>query len=120
MPNAGRNAVFAGLLAKEGLTGPSAVFEGRYGFFKVVSGPFELAELGGNGRPFRIMDVSMKRYPCGQFSQTAVDAAIALRSKIAGAEKIAEIHVDTFNYGKIVMAYKLLLTISNLSKRRKI
>jgi 2-methylcitrate dehydratase len=103
MPNAGRNAVFAALLAKEGLTGPGAVFEGRYGFFKVVSGPFELEEFGGKGKPFRIMDVSIKRYPCGQFSQTAVDAAIALRSKIDGTEKITEIHVDTFNYGKLVM-----------------
>ena len=52
MANAGRNAVFAALLAKEGLTGPDAVFEGRYGFFKVVTGPFQLEEFGGKADLF--------------------------------------------------------------------
>lgn len=103
MANAGRNAVFAALLAKEGLTGPGAVFEGRYGFFKVVTGPFQLEEFGGNNRPFRIMDATIKRYPCGQFSQTAVDAAVKLRSKIPAVDDIAEIKIGTFSYGKTVM-----------------
>ena len=49
MANAGRNAVFAALLAREGLTGPEPIFEGRSGFFKVVTGPFQLEKFGGNG-----------------------------------------------------------------------
>src|SRR5262245_38965112 len=40
--NAGRNAIFSALIAKEGITGPSPVFEGDRGFFKQVTGPFEL------------------------------------------------------------------------------
>ena len=32
MANAARNAVFAILLAREGMAGPSPIFEGRYGF----------------------------------------------------------------------------------------
>ena len=35
---AGRNAVFAAMLARAGLTGPAPIFEGRKGFFQLVSG----------------------------------------------------------------------------------
>jgi len=104
MANASRNAVFAALLAKEGMTGPSPVFEGRYGFIKAVTGPFQLEEFGGNGRPFRITDVMIKLYPCGQFSQTAIDAAIKLRPKISSINEISEINIGTFASGKKVMA----------------
>jgi 2-methylcitrate dehydratase len=104
VPNAARNAVFAALLAKEGMTGPSPVFEGAAGFFKAVSGPFQLEEFGGNGRPFRIMDVSIKRYPCGKHAQTAVGAAIALRSKISGIDEINAVNIGTCAYGKTIMA----------------
>ncbi|MFC1965593.1 MmgE/PrpD family protein [Chloroflexota bacterium] len=104
LANAARNAVFAALLAKEGMTGPSPIFEGRYGFFNTVTEPFQLAEFGGNGRTFRIMDVLIKRYPCGQFAQTAIDAAIKLRSKISSNHEISEINIGTFARGKRAMA----------------
>ena len=42
--NASRNGVFAAMLAAEGLTGPAPIFEGEMGFFKQVSGPFELRQ----------------------------------------------------------------------------
>jgi 2-methylcitrate dehydratase len=102
--NAARNAVFAALLAKKGMTGPSHIFEGKYGFFKLISGPFPLDEFGGNGRIFRIMDVNIKRYPCGQHAQTAIDVAIKLRSKIASLNDITEINIGTFTSAKTVMA----------------
>ena len=35
--NAARNGVFSALLAREGMTGPSPIFEGEMGFFKQVS-----------------------------------------------------------------------------------
>jgi 2-methylcitrate dehydratase len=103
MANAGRNAVFAASLAKEGLTGPGPIFEGLHGFFKVVSGPFELKDFGGGGRPFRIMDATIKRFPCGLFSQSAVDAALRLRSKVSSVDEIAEVTVGTFKLGKAAM-----------------
>ncbi|MFC2005067.1 MmgE/PrpD family protein [Chloroflexota bacterium] len=104
MANASRNAVFAALLAKEGMTGPGPVFEGRYGLLKAVTGTFQLEEFGGNGRPFRIMDVMIKLYPCGQFAQTAIDAAIKLRPKISSVKEIREVNIGTFASGKNVMA----------------
>ncbi len=104
LANAARNAVFAAFLAKEGMTGPSPIFEGRAGFFRAISGPFQLEEFGGNGRPFRIMDVVIKQYPCGMFAQTAIDAAIKLRSKISSVNEITEVNIGTFAIGKNVMA----------------
>ena len=49
-----KEAVFAAMLAKNGMTGPGPVFEGEFGFFKLVSGPFELEPLArGGGRPLQ-------------------------------------------------------------------
>src|SRR6478735_9864497 len=47
--NAARNAVFATLLAAEGLTGPAPIFEGDLGIMKLLTGPFTLAPFGGAG-----------------------------------------------------------------------
>lgn len=99
LANAARNAVFACLLAKEGMTGPSPIFEGSGGFFKTIGGTFQLEEFGGNGRPFRIMESLIKRYPCGMYAQTAIDAAIQLRSKISALDEITEIKVGIFAAG---------------------
>ena len=38
---AARNAVFAAMLAREGLTGPTPIFEGKWGFFALVAGSAE-------------------------------------------------------------------------------
>jgi len=107
VPNAARNAIFAALLAKEGLTGPSPIFEGLAGFIKAVSGPFEMGKFGGDGISFRMMDVSIKRYPCGKHAQTAVDAAIMLRSQISDVDEIDQINIGTCAYGKTIMASEL-------------
>ncbi|MBI2858765.1 MAG: MmgE/PrpD family protein [Chloroflexi bacterium] len=103
--NAGRNAVFAALLAREGMTGPSPVFEGSCGLFSAVTnGPVLFDNFGGNGRPFHITDVSVKRYPCGNHAQTAIDAAIKLRSKIPSVREIAGINIETYRRAKEYMA----------------
>src|SRR5271167_1432157 len=48
--NAARNAVFAALLAAEGLTGPAPIFEGDLGIMKLLTGPFTVSELGGGNQ----------------------------------------------------------------------
>ena len=62
---AGRNAVFAAMLARGGLTGPAPIFEGRRGFFQLVSGPadVDVGAFGRRGVPFRIHQCGMKAYP---------------------------------------------------------
>jgi len=49
------------------------------------------------------MDATIKRFPCGLFSQSAVDAALRLRSKVPTVDEIAEVTVGTFRLGKAAM-----------------
>jgi 2-methylcitrate dehydratase len=61
-----RKAIFAAQLAQNGMTGPSQIFEGRYGFFKVMGRqPVQPPQLG---EPFGIRRAFTKRFPLGQFS----------------------------------------------------
>jgi 2-methylcitrate dehydratase len=82
--NASRNGVFAARLAKEGMTGAAPIFEGEMGFWKQVSGEFELdvEGFGGGGRPFMIDQTYIKFYPAEYHSQSAIDAALDLRKEI--------------------------------------
>ncbi|MEB3286653.1 MAG: MmgE/PrpD family protein [Vampirovibrionales bacterium] len=81
--NASRNAVFAALLAKHGMTGPSEIFEGEMGFWKQISGEFELPTLGGvNGAAFMINKTYVKHFPAEYHSQSAIEAAFELRDQI--------------------------------------
>ena len=73
-----RKAIFAAQLAGNGMTGPGQVFEGRYGFFKVMGRqPVQPPQLG---EPFGIRRAFTKRFPVGQFSQTVAQAAVEARS----------------------------------------
>jgi 2-methylcitrate dehydratase len=95
--NAARNGVFAALLAAEGMTGPAPVFEGDLGIMKLLTGPFELPVLGGNGQPFMISKTYIKFWPAEYHSQSAIDAALQLRPEIGSANKIAAIDIHTFD-----------------------
>ncbi|MDB5809110.1 MAG: prpD [Betaproteobacteria bacterium] len=103
--NASRNAVFATMLASRGMTGPAPIFEGVGGYFKAVTrAPFQLPAFGGPDTPYKILECSIKRYPLGQYSQTVVQAALELRGKVANAEEIAEIRIETVTAAVRLMA----------------
>jgi 2-methylcitrate dehydratase len=105
--NASRNAVFAVMLAQRGLTGPSPIFEGEHGFFKAVTHtPYELEPFGGNGRPFKITECSIKRFPLGQYSQTVVQAALEARQQMPdiNVNDIAEVRIKTLQKAIDIMA----------------
>ncbi len=110
VPNAGRNGVFAAMLAQRGMTGPPEVFSGSHGFFAGVAGtPIELEPLAkedGNDRAFRLMESRFKRFPAGFVSQTAIEGAIEAREVlgIANVGDIAHVHIRTFESGKRIMA----------------
>jgi len=101
--NASRNAVFSALLAREGITGPSPVFEGEMGFFNQVSGRFKLdvKSFGGKGREFKLEETFVKFYPAEYHAQTAVRAALDLRNMIEGdpLKRIAFVGVETHEAG---------------------
>ena len=103
--NASRNAVFAAMLARRGLTGPSPVFEGPGGYFTAVSrSPFQLDSFGGRQQSFKIMECSIKRYPLGQYSQTVVQAALEVREQLPDLEDIAEVNISTLQTAVSIMA----------------
>jgi 2-methylcitrate dehydratase len=104
--HAARNGLFAALLAWRGMTGPSPVFEGKFGFFKVAlcGEEFKLAPLGEGG--FKVMQTSIKYWPVEYHSMSAVEAALRIRER-AGELKpddIEEVEVKTFT-----VSYKIIV-----------
>jgi 2-methylcitrate dehydratase len=104
--NSARNAVFAALLAADGMTGPAPIFEGVFGFEKLVSGPLgslDVSQWGGApGAPgFMINQTYIKFWPAEYHSQSAIDAALQLRAEIGAGEKtidaIDRIDIDSFD-----------------------
>jgi 2-methylcitrate dehydratase len=106
---ASRNAVFAAMLARGGLTGPAPIFEGQIGFFKQVSGEadVQVEKFGGHGNNFRIHQCGIKTYPAVIYSQTAIAAAKAVADEIvrgttdkgAALERITSVEVATSKRG---------------------
>src|SRR5436309_10082125 len=98
---AARNAVFAALLARGGVTGPSPIFEGRSGFFKQVSGPanVDVDSFGRRGVPFRIHECSLKAYPAVIYTQTAIVAGIEVAKQVGSLDRIAAIEIATTRRG---------------------
>ena len=82
------NGALSILLAKNGLTGPAEILEGPRGLAKAVFAGVDLGALvRPTEEPYRIMDVSIKAYPCIGTAQTAVAAAVTARSMINDPSK---------------------------------
>lgn len=96
--NASRNAVFAAMLAQDGFTGPTAVFEGDGGLFHAI-GRFEwpLPE-GGH----MIGETHIKALPVCYHGQSPVEAAIGMKPRVDTA-KIESIEIDTYNTAVMMM-----------------
>ena len=99
--NAARNGVFAALLAEEGFTGPTAVFEGVGGLYEVL-GKFDWP-LPDPAGPHMIELTHIKTLPICFHGQAAVSAALELRSSVPPGE-IAEVNVDTYDTAVLMMA----------------
>ena len=97
---ASRNAVFATMLARGGLTGPAPIFEGRVGFFhQVAAGDVDVDAFGRRGVPFRIHKCGMKPYPAVVYGQTAIVAALALGKEVGDLNRITAIEIATTKRG---------------------
>jgi 2-methylcitrate dehydratase len=86
-----RKAIFSVQLAQNGMTGPSNVFEGRLGFFNLISRkPTTPLQLG---EPYGIRRAFTKRFPLGQFSQTVAQAAVEARQFFKSPSEIQEVNI---------------------------
>jgi len=62
---AAMNGVISAQLAKKGYTGPSSVFEGKYGLASTHTDDYDLPTLlDGLGEEFKIMDAKFKPFAC--------------------------------------------------------
>ena len=96
--NASRNAVFAAMLAKDGFTGPTAVFEGDGGMFEAI-GRFDWPLPEGE---HMIGQTHIKALPVCYHGQSAVEAALELRGRVDVA-KIEGIEVDAYRTAVMMM-----------------
>jgi 2-methylcitrate dehydratase len=97
-----RKAIFSIELAQNGMTGPRKVFEGSYGFFKVMGRqPVAPPQLG---EPFGIRRAFTKRFPLGQFSQTVAQAAVEARSFVTNVDDIAQVNIAVSRSAIKIMA----------------
>src|SRR5437667_7468744 len=92
---AARHGVFSALLAREGMSGPAPIFEGEMGFEKQLG-----VSLGNVGEKFRglptmILKTSIKYWPAEYHSQSAIEAALFLRSQIDDVSKIKRVVIES-------------------------
>jgi len=86
------------MLAREGMTGPAPIFEGEKGFQALVSGPLDArVERWGKDShgDFMILNTSIKFWPAEYHSQSAIEAALKLRSQVVDMAQIESVRVES-------------------------
>jgi 2-methylcitrate dehydratase PrpD len=102
---AAEGGVLAASLAREGYTGPAAVFEGKFGFLNVYARDTDPPRLtAGLGSVWHTERAMVKRYACHITAHVPVTAALELKSKhgfagrdvasviVAGQDKMVSHH----------------------------
>lgn len=98
--NAARNAVYAAMLARNGMEGPVDVFEGQCGWKEVVSGPFDVEYT----RCEAVTETMTKKYMAGTVAQTALDGLEELlRREGFDGRDVESIEVETYGRAKVIM-----------------
>jgi 2-methylcitrate dehydratase len=93
--DAARRGVYSALLARAGMTGPAPIFEGQMGFEKELG--VSLGNVGEKfkGAPEMILKTSIKFWPAEYHSQSAIEAALALRKEIGDPAKIKSVTIES-------------------------
>ena len=97
-----RSAVFAAMLAAEGMSGPSEPFDGKRGLWEQAVGqPMVISDIpmGGSRKenaPFRINQTIVKSYPSQIHTQAPIGLALELSKQVDLAD-IESIHIDTYH-----------------------
>ncbi|WP_119389053.1 MmgE/PrpD family protein [Taklimakanibacter lacteus] len=90
------SGVLAALLAAQGFTGPDRILEGDKGFFAgLCADPIPEAILADPARPWELTRTSIKPWPCCRHTHPAIDAAIELHGKLAGAA-VKSVHIGAY------------------------
>lgn len=96
------SGVLAAYLAAQGFTGPERILEGEKGLFAgACPDPVPEAVTARPDAPWELTRTSIKPWPCCRHTHPAIDAAIELNRKLAGAP------IKTVNVG----AYRAALDV---------
>lgn len=99
--NTARNAVYSAMLAKNGMEGPTKVFEGEKGWKHIVSGEFDCDFDPGCDAVHNVMT---KKYVAETYAQSAVEGLLELvESEDIDPQDITAIHLDTFHGAKQII-----------------
>lgn len=91
-----RAAVFAAMLAGQGMSGPAEPFEGRRGLWEQAVGKeVQMDKMGGGSEPFRITETTFKSYPAQIHTQAPIGLALELQPKVATAD-IESIRIQAY------------------------
>jgi 2-methylcitrate dehydratase len=89
------------MLAREGMEGPTNLFEGQKGWKDVVSGEFDV-DL--DPACSRVFDTMTKRYVAETYAQSAVEAVIELATEHdIGGEAVERVYLETFAGAKLII-----------------
>lgn len=73
------SGLIAALLAEEGFTGPQSIIEGKFGFLHAYSASSDPKKvLGCWGRPYEVMNTSIKPHACCRYNQGAIDCILQI------------------------------------------
>ena len=91
---AAQSGLLAALLARQGILGPSSIFEGPRGFFNaMVSEPVQIETCcAGLGHDWRLVRTTIKAYPVCGHTMTSIEAALTL-AKGLNPDTIEEIEI---------------------------
>lgn len=95
---AARDGLLCAELARENLTGPPEVIEGKNGFFQCFAGKADLSKLlNGLGTDYEIMNIYMKPYPACRHLHPAIDCVLKIKEKTKlKLEQIKKIKIGTY------------------------
>ena len=75
-----RNAVVACEMAANGLSAPTSVLEGEFGYFRLFEGDYDLGPcLAALGKTWRITEVAHKPFPSGRATHGVLDGLLTLQ-----------------------------------------
>jgi 2-methylcitrate dehydratase len=95
-PHTAFGGTHAAFLAKYGITGPAAVFEGNKGFMDAIAGQFSIDWK--NEDLERVTDTIIKKYNAEIHSQSSIEGIIELRNKyVFTADDVDRIEIEIFD-----------------------
>jgi 2-methylcitrate dehydratase len=103
--NVSRNAIVAAELAREGITGPAPIFEGRFGFYNQVAGEFTFKPRSWSEDSFKIHETLIKYYPVEYHAQAPVNCVFEMmETHDITAADVTRIENETSEAGLSIIA----------------